>query len=302
MKKFFINIITFGFCLVILDVFVGFLSGGLGSSANGGLTRENYYIAKESLDDIIILGSSRAKHHYDPFIIEDSLGMSCYNMGLDGNGIILAYGRYKMLLERYTPKLIIYEVSTSFDIYKYDENTRYLTNLRQYYDVEGVKNIVDQIIDEKEKIKMQSVMYRNNSKLLPAVIDNVINRNLQKGYVPLYRVMNEPVKDFVSKENVLEIDSAKLNLFESFICDVKSKDIGLILMVSPTYRGKDCENEYCEVIKLCNKYNVKFVCNNDMVGIVDDYRLFQDRAHMNNTGANKYTCEIIPFLREELNN
>lgn len=53
------------------------------------------YIANKATDDIIILGSSSATHHYVLQIIEDSLGLSCYNCGEEGNGVVLAYGRLK---------------------------------------------------------------------------------------------------------------------------------------------------------------------------------------------------------------
>ena len=39
----------------------------------------------------------------------------------------------------------------------------------------------------------------------------------------------------------------------------------------------------------------------EMDGIADDCTMFQDRTHMNNTGAEKYTREIIPLLRDALN-
>ena len=62
----------------------------------GGRGRDNY-ICDKSVDDILIFGSSRAVHHYNSSMIEDSLGMSCYNCGDDGNGIILSYGRLSMI-------------------------------------------------------------------------------------------------------------------------------------------------------------------------------------------------------------
>ena len=59
--------------------------------------------------------------------------------------------------------------------------------------------------------------------------------------------------------------------------------------------------DYVEVEKICAKYDVPFYYLMEMDGIADDCTMFQDRTHMNNTGAEKYTREIIPLLRDALN-
>lgn len=50
------------------------------------------------------------KNHYVPRVISDSLGMTCFNAGEDGNCIILAYGYLQMIMKRHVPKLVIYEI------------------------------------------------------------------------------------------------------------------------------------------------------------------------------------------------
>ena len=57
--------------------------------AKGSSIREMNDVCLDNQYDVLIMGSSRAHHHYVPEIISDSLGLSCYNTGKDGNGIIL---------------------------------------------------------------------------------------------------------------------------------------------------------------------------------------------------------------------
>lgn len=38
--------------------------------------------------EVLILGPSTANHHFDCQILKDSLGMTCYNAGRDGQNII----------------------------------------------------------------------------------------------------------------------------------------------------------------------------------------------------------------------
>lgn len=90
------------------------------------------------------MGSSRASHHYVPEIISEKLGMSCFNAGQDGNGIILQYGRWKMLSERYTPKLIIYDINPGFDMVVND-NMTYVDRLKPFCYEVAVKNYVSSI-------------------------------------------------------------------------------------------------------------------------------------------------------------
>lgn len=44
---------------------------------------EDYFYTTKALDvqtaDLVVLGSSRARNHYNPDVMEDSLHMSCYN-------------------------------------------------------------------------------------------------------------------------------------------------------------------------------------------------------------------------------
>ena len=171
MKKFVSKVIWFLIGLVVLDVLVGLGARYLVGHAKGGDTGLNNYICHEMKDECIVFGSSRGMHHYDPNIIADSLGMSCWNCSLDGNGIILMYGRYKMLSARYTPKMLIYDVQTSFDLLEND-NHKYLRNLRYYYDDPGVDSIFWRV-DPLERLKMLSNCYRYNYQWLQLISDNI---------------------------------------------------------------------------------------------------------------------------------
>lgn len=289
--------------LVVVDRCVGFTLDYLGGNAKGGGTKKQYYMANESVDDVVIFGSSRATHHYVPQIIEDSLELTCFNMGQDGNGIVLMYGRYQMLLERYNPKLIIYDIESVFDFSTNYDNSRYLNRLKEFYDKDCVRAEFSLLTGWNEQMKMISKMYRNNSKVMAIVGDNVLHRNVNKGYTPLCGMVTDSTKyeyEFVDSIS-WELDSVKLSLFERFVCDVKAREIPLVMFVSPIY-AYSARVDYVEAEKICAKYDVPFYYLMEMDGIVDDYTMFQDRTHMNNTGAEKYTREIIPLLRKELNN
>jgi hypothetical protein len=60
------------------------------SQTSGSWYRTTYSI-DSTRADILVFGSSRANHHYVPEVFEDSLNMSFYNTGQDGNLILNNY-------------------------------------------------------------------------------------------------------------------------------------------------------------------------------------------------------------------
>ena len=101
MRKFLFKIALFFIIIAIIDVLSGKCFAYLVEHTKGGDNLRNNFICNSMNDDILIFGSSRALHHYNPAIISDSLHLSCYNCGQDGNGAILNEARYQLILKRY---------------------------------------------------------------------------------------------------------------------------------------------------------------------------------------------------------
>lgn len=102
---------------VLLDFAFGRLYEGLYFSEKSRQNDRRIHSVLGTHEDILIFGSSRALHHYNPKIIEDSLGMSCYNVGSGGQNIYYHLALLEATLERYTPKIAILELmSIDFEI------------------------------------------------------------------------------------------------------------------------------------------------------------------------------------------
>ena len=297
MKKFLVKILFFFVAIAILDTIYGLACQYMNDHSKGGGIKSRYYVCKESNEDVLIFGSSRAKHHYVPDIIEDSLKVSCYNTGEDGNGIILSYGFMKMITQRYSPKLIIYDV-TRFDIYE-DDNMKYLDLMKPYYHETGIDSIF-WYVNPKTRYMMLSNLYRYNTTCL-RVLGNFIHpmNNYPKGYCALYKTMDyEPV---IRESETKKVDSLKIHYFRKFIQLAKDKDIQLICYVSPTYKVSSNEDYYLPVKQLCLQYDVPFFYYADCPIFSGKKKYFQDRTHMNHTGACQYT-EEVNMLVKNINN
>ena len=174
MRNFLIKSAIFLTLCGLLDFGLGKIFGYLTVHATGGYTKQDNFISDEVDANILIFGSSRAAHHYVPSILSDSLDMSCYNCGLDGNGIIYGYGKLKTITARYYPKIVILDIQPTFDLFTND-NCKYLAPLRPYYQYPGVDSLFWDI-NPSERWKMMSNSYRFNSKFLSILMDNLSDR------------------------------------------------------------------------------------------------------------------------------
>lgn len=182
MKKLVIRLLIFAALVVVLDVLVGLFLQVIHQKARGREIAEPRYVIDQTSEDLLILGSSRAKTHYNPAIFEDSLGLSCFNCGWKGEGIINNYGVFQMIQKRYTPKVIIYDVYVLFDLLQ--ESRNQFNVLKLYGDREEVTQEVNEI-DPLERLKLRSQMYRYNYQWAKLLVNLLQNYDLKdKGFQP----------------------------------------------------------------------------------------------------------------------
>lgn len=282
--------------MALVDVLFGLACQYMNDHSKGGGIKSRYYVCKESNEDVLVFGSSRAKHHYVPDIIEDSLGVTCYNAGEDGNGIIMSYGFLKMITQRYSPKLIVYDV-TGYDMYK-DDNMKYLDMLKPFYYEPGIDTLF-WTVEPKTRVMMMSNLYRYNTTCL-RVIGNYLHPlgSYPKGYCPLHKSMDYEPEE--KEKNSGDTDSLKTSFFEEFILLTQQKGIALICCVSPSYKPQTEESYYEPVKRLCDQYGIEFINDCNDMDISDKSSFFQDATHMNDTGARFFTSKLTPLFNNNI--
>lgn len=301
MKKFLVRILIFAALTVVIDFACGALFPFLRENAKGGRTREEYFIAEKCEAEVLVFGSSRALHHYVPSVIQDSMGLSCFNCGKDGMGSVLAYARYMMLTDRYTPKLVIYDVAPSFDYAADEDNTKYLGFLNPYSYKNGVYKAIVPYADLDAYLLMNSQMYRNNSHILSYMIDCLTNRHFSdSGYQAIHGRLrtNEPYDEIPVQDMTLEIDYGKINLIEEMIQDCQAKGTAFIFVMSPVYGGQYPRQQLQPAMDLAATYGVPFFDYSDVDEIVYNEAYFQDRTHMNDDGARVFSKIVADAVVE----
>ena len=293
MKKYLIKIALFFVAVAIVDILFGTACQYMNSHSKGGGVKSRYYVCKESNEDVLIFGSSRAKHHYVPDVIEDSLGMTCYNAGEDGNGIIFSYGVLKMIKQRYSPKLIIYDV-TGFDIYE-DDNMKYLDLMKPFYFEQGIDSIFWSV-EPKTRFMMLSNLYRYNTMCL-RIVGNYLHPTTvyPKGYSALSKTMDYEPEN--KEEKVVSVDSLKIYYFDCFIRLAKNNDISLVCCCSTYYNASFDDSKYEPVKQLCEIYDVPFLYLAADTELSQNKMYFSDRTHLNDRGARKFTEKLASVVK-----
>lgn len=298
MKKYIIHILLFFVIILTIDICFGKAYDYMASHAKGGETKATYDFLMEDQYDIIVLGSSRANHHYVPSVIENSTGMTCYNAGLDGNGIILMYGRYKLITNRYNPKVILYDVEPFFDIIDYDyddHHRRYLASLKPYFFQPGIKEIFKDV-SWIETAKAHSNLFRYNGLYLTYLRNYIsVRPSSDKGYLPLFGSISDDPKKTESSVQVL--DTLKLSYIRKIVRDAQSRGIDFVFVASPKYGADQVSVQ--PVKDIAKELGVPFWDYTDTPEF-QKMKYFNDPMHLNVDGSRKFTMEISQTVRKEM--
>lgn len=301
MKRFVYSIISLVALVIVGDWAVGrCLRNTFEHTRCDEIGRQNY-ICDSVNADIIVLGSSRALHHYVPSIITDSTGLSCYNCGFENEGIVFHYALLRQLQQRYQPKLIIYELT-------YDYDVQYLSwrpaNLKHLHTMAGLscRDSILRSVDPWERVSMISNIYPFNSQIFttwasrkPTTYDAA---DVDHGYIPQYKQMHlEPEWTYRPMKHDKTIDSLKVSYLKKLIVENAGR---LMVVVSPRYLSPE-HDIFGLVEKLCHEHGVPFVCMISDPIITHDITLWDDDGHLNHKGALAFTRQLIPHIKQQLN-
>lgn len=283
-----------------MDLCLGGASSWLYHRSKYGIFHRQLYVLNESKDDIIILGSSRASHHYVPCVFTDSLNMSCYNAGSEGMCIYYHYAMLAAMIEKgHCPKMVIYDVM-DLDIKKHPGPTftldAALDRLAPHYGELACIDSLFELKDWKEKLKLHSMTYRYNSKLVQAIKCNYIPSPENNGYEMISGTLSEKVKYRKSGYDNCELDSLKLCYLQKMINLAKHNHFTMIFVLSPHY-GDNPSKAYDIVKNVAKKNQLEFVdCFNEPTLMKRD--LFKDIMHLNDKGAHVWSTYFAHILKE----
>lgn len=258
--------------------------------------------------EIVIVGASRAIHHYIPYVIKDSLDLSAYVYGTGGQNIYSHYVIIRSLIEhaRTKPQLVLLELSY-IDVNNTPKwNTEKLNVLFPlYYSENAVKNVLDDVLDNKELCVVKSSgLYRHNSKFLQYLKNGILDEinETPDGYIPLKNSWGREIKSEMRAGDINEVDSTKISYIKMIIDLCKQKNVILAFSISPNYSKSTNEIWKEEVERIANKYNIKLLDHYQDSVFLMHSEWFNEPFHLNETGAEIYTKMIVKDIKILLNN
>lgn len=300
LKAVMLLVILFGVDRLVGVAFVKMKDVGLVRNQENMWLKTPFTVEKVDAD-VVVIGSSKASHHYVTPMLEESLGMTAYNCGQDGCFFLYQNCIVNMVLDRYQPKVMIWDIQpgsfTSKGLKEY-QNVRYLSPY--YVNNEWVKSFVDSESD-KMVYRMMSRMFGYNSKLLNYVVPLVTHSSsILKGYIPLPAKGYKYPEKIVGKELAdLCINESYLKLLDETLSRCKERGVQLVLCISPEFAEKraivaEIESAIGHVVA---ENGARFVnCSADEF-FMQDSTLFKDTSHLNDKGARFYTQLIIKEIK-----
>ena len=240
LSRFFRNALILLMVTVVVDQLGGAILHYLYFKQKAGPNAETTFTFTKMHDDAFILGSSRGRRNYNPNIIADSLGISVYNAGHDGQTIFYEQAIVRMALARYTPKLVIIDLNPE-EMYYRDLHYDRLNVLAPYYKnyppvrsiylLKGIRDgksegddffvkpakVADNAWDNfwfrlhsmeqwvlplnTERFKMASAIYPYNSATLDILTGIFKNRKSESGFKPLKGTITQVKADELIRQN-----------------------------------------------------------------------------------------------------
>lgn len=253
---------------------------------------------------VLICGSSRARHHYDPDTLAARLGVSAWNLGLDGQfGPYYPYAVAEMALRRYTPKLWILEVDER--AFAGGDPLASLNVLLPYAREDAA---VAELVNRRSRyewLKRLSDIYPYNSLVLNLFVPS--SGLTRRGYEPMDGVLS-PLDTLAAGPAVNReaeasdappaMNPLKLHYLRKMIGDLESRGVTVLAVRSPRFLRSAAERDRerragRRVAQVLDSLGVRFI---DLSALtcpaLGAPGLFRDPSHLNRVGATRFT-EIV---------
>lgn len=296
--------VLLGFVIMLLLIFiadrvVGFVFERAYRNSKYGIFHRQEYCLHNSKDKILILGSSRAAHHYVPQVFTDTLGLSCYNCGSDGMCIYYHYGILSSYIERGDiPKIVLLEVMNT-DAVSSNTSTfglesaidRLAPNYGEYKEIDSLLLLGGW----KEKIKLFSMCYRYNSKAVQLIKCIFIRWPEHQGYEAIFGQLPDTTLLQNKKYQNGTVEDEKITYFNKFIEMCLNNNIKLILVESPYYAISSSLG--VDTLKtIASNYQIRWLDYKNNERLMKP-QYFKDLGHLNDVGAHVYSSMVAHDLK-----
>lgn len=260
--------------------------------------------------NVLIMGSSRAWVQYNNQIIDDSLSLNSYNLGMNGADFRLQYIRLKTYLaHNKKPQLILQNIDTDL----LDSNNKIFQPYQviAFLNDDSLKTIVQQA-EIISRLDLCIPFFRYMGQAQAILV------GLQE-FMGLKHYANKRVKGFKAVnmewdgENFdkrkanghfnARIDNSSNNEFDAYLQYCKTNAIKVVLVYAPVY------TEYTSLItnidsvrsifnEKAGKYNLHYF-DYSKNNICRQKKYFYNATHLNSSGADLFTKLLVNDIKEQ---
>ena len=290
-------------CLVVLDlachpVMDAFRKKALHANPDN-YEMTAYYGVEMASEELLVLGASTATHHYIPALLQDSLRLTSRNLGKDGASLYCQICQLSLILERYIPDMVIWDVSD--DCLSHNLDWSDYMEISDYwpYRLNGYSKAVVREMGSFQPVSMHSWLYRYNSKLPEYLFSFVSGRQSQSGYVPLPEEASHSFEKTVT-ELPGNLNTTKIELLETLLTACREKGTQVILVTSPRFveDGIRQTEQYQTLCEMADRLDIPYFNYHEDPVFFNDPSLFRDVDHLNERGAKLFTERLIHDIRQ----
>ena len=310
MKKFILNLFLFFAPVIIFSVlFDTLITNSLKKSKAKDYVVWNDLVQGKINSEILVYGTSRARAHINPKILEDSLHSSVYNLGIDGYTFNMEYCRHELVMNyNAKPKYIIQTLDYHMlgkieNLYQYEQFYPYIDNpiiLSTIKKYNGF-NWFD--------YNLPLVRYYGSTKQIISAANILFRSSHNKGnrYKGFHNMDINWTGDFekVKAKNIYiyqTIENESLRLFEGYLKDMQMRNIKVIFVYTPEYiEGQRFVANRDEIMNLYNKISIKYeipLLDYSSNSICLKKQYFLNAEHLNLKGSNLFSKMLAVDLKK----
>ena len=241
--------------------------------------------------DVLILGASCAKYHYDPRILADSLHMSVQNTGIGGMNMIYSDLVLQAYLERCTPRCIVVDVYGQLD-----PGEGRLPRIKPFYGLsQPVTRYYNTETNWQQRLKLQSNLYRLNGTLDLLLRHQFNAANTTNGFA--VKEGEIPKLDTMVVHH-FQMDSVKVRHLHHLVQLCRQHHVLPVFVLSPR-RYHDADQE-AWMIAFCREQNITLINELHTPIYYQTDGLFFDESHLNGKGAKIFSQRVASQLKTVL--
>lgn len=285
--------------LLLLGTIKALLYTGITKVDRGQISTVGKIVNHQQNPSIAIFGSSVAWVHFNPEIVTNITGKSCYNFGLNGTPLTQYQGLLKEFIEYSDSEVIVIAGTFSefsgreaiAEIYKF---VPYLHNDNLY---EGLERIDPDLLWKMRYIPFYTLTTLEYNFFQYAVmgylgITHPDEKNEVNGFVPQRRIWRDSAREASAKTI---INYKVVDQYKSLVSLANARNKKVVLVLPPIY--------YEGALKIENLQEIKEVFRN--IAGTDNYfldftsseicfnkSLFYNNTHLNSTGADIFSKDF----------